>query len=85
MADKLEIKEGRYDGGGKREYHLYVNGVKTSLIYYNMTGYNVEHDIPVPYEGRPDGIGLYLPECSIERIRREVRKANKEWAKVKAL
>ena len=63
-----------YDGGGKMQYHLHLNGVKKSLIYFNMTGYCVEFGIPYP-----DG-NLSLPEGSLAMIRKEVKKANKYWS-----
>jgi len=75
--DKITITEAGYDGGGYMQYHLKVDGVKQSLIYYNMGGYCVERGIPVPHEG--GSIGLTLREGSMTIIRREVKKANREW------
>ena len=71
----ITLTESGYDGGGHMQYHLRLNGIKKSLVYYNMGGYCVEYGIPYP-----DG-NLSLPEGSLTMIVKEVKKANKLWSK----
>jgi hypothetical protein len=54
-------------------YDVMLNGVKFDQLYFNCRGYVGR----LPF---PGGGSLWVGECSLTSIRKEVSKLNREWA-----
>ena len=63
------------------KFMIHFRGKKWGELYYNMRGYVAERGIPVPTSGNdPEPIGLEIGEKSLAVFKREISKANREWA-----
>jgi hypothetical protein len=64
-------------------YMIMFRGKKWGELYYNMRGYVAAKGIPVPSSRRPgEAAGLDIGERSINIFKKEIAKANREWAEL---
>jgi len=78
----IELVKIRGDMFEKQDkFMIRFNGKDWGKLYFNMRGYVAERGIPVPTdEDNPKPIGLDIGEKGLSAFKREISKANREWA-----
>jgi len=66
-------------------YVIQFRGKDWGELYFNMRGYVAERGIPVPKsDGSGQPVGLDIGEKGLSAFKREISRANREWASVTA-